>query len=54
MKVYNSKGKTVFVATSANDRDNCPRLVLNEHSGKIRDDYRGVVKINYKLLSKLF
>jgi hypothetical protein len=59
MKILKGKGKVVFVASGAfpppNDPDpNCPRLIVNEKSGKIRDDYHGAMRISKKLIAKMF
>ena len=55
MKILKGKGKIVFVATDAADeKNNCPRLIVNENSGKIRDDYHGAMRISKKLIAKMF
>jgi hypothetical protein len=54
MKILKGKGKVVFVATGATDHDNCPRLIVNEKSGKIRDDYHGAMRISKRLIAKMF
>jgi hypothetical protein len=55
MKILRNKGKVVFIATGAtNPHDNCPRLIVNEGSNEIRDDYKGSIKISKKILSKIF
>jgi len=57
MKIMRNKGKIVFIATGVNptnQHDNCPRLIVNEGSNKIRDDYKGSIKVSKKLLSKIF
>ncbi|MGC9129794.1 MAG: hypothetical protein ACP5GB_02860 [Candidatus Micrarchaeia archaeon] len=56
MKILKGKGKVVFVATGVDDstKQNCPRLIVNEKSGKIRDDYHGAMRISKKLIAKMF
>ncbi|MGC8888983.1 MAG: hypothetical protein ACP5JN_03515 [Candidatus Micrarchaeia archaeon] len=54
MKILKGKGKVVFVASDVNAPDNCPRLIVNEKSGKIRDDYHGAMRISKKLIAKMF
>jgi len=54
MKILKNKGRTIIVATGANDTDNCPRLIVNEGINEIRDDYKGSIKISKKLLHKIF
>jgi hypothetical protein len=53
MKVLRNKGRIIFVATGMMD-NKCPRLIVNEGINKIRDDYKGSIKISKKLLHKIF
>jgi len=55
MKILKNKGRTIIVATDADDdKHNCPRLIVNKGFNKIRDDYKGSIKISKKLLQKIF
>jgi len=53
MKILKNKGRTIIVATGAMD-NKCPRLIVNGGINKIRDDYKGSIKVSKKLLHKIF
>jgi len=54
MKILKNKGRTIIVATGATDTKNCPRLIVNEETNEIRDDYKGSIKVSKKLLYEIF
>ena len=54
MKILKNKGRTIIVATDVMDTKNCPRLIVNEETNEIRDDYKGSIKLSKKLLHKIF
>jgi hypothetical protein len=52
MKILQSKNKKIFVMTNP-PQDTCPRLAFSKGSVKVKDDYRGCVRLNRSLLKKL-
>ncbi|MGC8538981.1 MAG: hypothetical protein ACP5MK_03895 [Candidatus Micrarchaeia archaeon] len=51
MRMLNNKGMKVVVLSG--NGNGCPRMKITKNTMQIRDDYKGIIKLNGSLLNRI-